>query len=289
MKKLVILFFLVLPALWTALPARAADPRPTSPYTITVIPYYSPEKIWTKFSPFVEYLRKATGQPWELKLYHNHAAVLDGLCGSEVGFALLGPVPMGRALDRCGAGIVAVALNKDGTPYYRSVLVTADPSVDTPAALRGKRFGLFKGSTAAHIVPLKMLRSAGLLETDIVPVWLESQDRIMNAVLSREVSGAGVKDTLYQRFQDGQLRALQTSDRLPMFAIAAAPNTGPAVRRQLEQALLRLDPRKNAVDGKLMQDWDDEIRQGFIAPPPDFRPSVLRLLSVYAEISHDAR
>src|SRR5512137_2206836 len=101
-------------AAFLAVAALAAAERPASPpakqaseYTLTIIPYYSPEKIWIKFSPLIEHLKRTTGLPWELKLYHNHEALLEGLCRGDVSFALLGPVPLGRAIDQCNVGITA--------------------------------------------------------------------------------------------------------------------------------------------------------------------------------------
>ncbi len=273
-----------------AVAAKGQDPSPagpSAPYTITVIPYYSPEKLWTKFSPLVEHLRKATGLPWELKLYPDHASLLEGLCKGEAAFAFLGSAPLARAIDRCGVDIAVVALGKDGQPFYHSVIVTADPSVQALGGLRGRRFGLFKGSTAAHIVPLKMLHDAGLGDSGIVPVFFESQDHIMNALLEHAVAGAGVKDTLYQKFRNEPLRVLKTSDPLPGFAFAAAPTVSAATKRRFIGALLRLDPRKRPDDRRLMQDWDDEIRNGFILPPPAFRTSILNALSAYREILHE--
>jgi ABC-type phosphate/phosphonate transport system substrate-binding protein len=277
------------------LPAGAAEkpaasqPKSVPDYTITVIPYYSPEKIWTKFSPFIEHLRKETGLPWELKLYPTHEALLDGLCKGDVSFALLGPVPLGRVIDRCNAGIAAVALGKDGTPFYRSVILTTDPAVQGLADLKGKKFGLFKGSTAAHIFPLKMLHDAGVADPEIVPAFYDSQDHIMNALLQHAISGAGVKDILYQKFKTEPLRVLKTSEPLPGFAFAVAPNLSEAVRRRFVDALIRLDPLKDPRDRRLTKDWDDEIKNGFILPQPTFRADVLNVMSVTREILHEDR
>lgn len=286
---------LVAALLAVASPSLAVDqlapssPKEGSDYTLTVIPFYSPEKIWTKFAPLVEYLKKTTGQPWELKLYHNHEALLDGLCSGEVAFALLGPVPLGRALDRCSVGITAVALGKDGKPFFRSVILTGDPTVKSIADIKGKRFALFKGATAAHIIPLKMLADSGITEADLAPIFYEGQDRIMTALMNREVSGAGVKETLYLKFKKGPLRALKTSDPLPGYAVASAPRIREAAAKQLAGALTRLDPRNRHEDLQLMQDWDDEVKNGFIVPPATYRASVLNILSVYREIMHEAR
>lgn len=281
-----LLLFLAAAPGWAAEPA--AETRAVrNPYTVTVIPYYAPEKLWAKFAPFVEYLKEATGHPWELKLYHNHASLIDGLCKGEVTFALLGPVPLGRVIDKCKAGVEAVALGRDGKPFYRSVILTGDRTITSLAMLRGKKFGVFKGSTAAHIVPLKLLKDAGVAEAEVLRVVYESQDRIMHELLSGEIAAAGVKDTLFLKFRNEPLRVLSTSSPLPGFAFASAPGSRAALRKAFVEALLALAPRRSEKDRLRMADWDDEIKNGFIAPPPDFRSSVQNVLAAYNEIARE--
>jgi phosphonate transport system substrate-binding protein len=289
----ILLQFCLLCAMILSLPAQAAEApekqaaQAPSLYTVTVVPYYSPEKIWTKFSPLIDYLRKTTGQPWQLKLFRNHESLLEGLCSGEVSFALVGPVPLARVIDRCGAGVAAVALGRDGKPFYQSVLLTADPRVTSPGGLKGHPFALFKGSTASHVYALKMLHDAGLKDDDIMPVYFESQDHIMNALLAGSVSGAGVKMSLYEKFRDQPLRVLMTSNELPGFAFAVAPGLNEAVRKQFTAALLRLHPLADESDRRLVKDWDDEIKNGFILPPAGFDRSVAGVFAVYREILHE--
>ncbi len=256
----------------------------SSEYTITVIPYYSPEKLWIKFSPLIEYLRQTTGKRWKLKLYPSHDATIDALCRGEVSFALLGPVPLARGIERCGVEATAVAIGPDGTLFYHSVIVTLDPAISSLPQLKGKKIGMFRGSTAAHVVPFKMLMSAGIGRVDIKPVYFEGQDRIMNALLGSEVAAAGVKESMLKRFADAHLRVLQTSEPLPNFAFSASPKLNSQTKELFVDALLRLKPRKNLDHRRLMLDWDDEIKNGFVQPPASYRASVMDLLSVYREV-----
>ena len=262
---------------------------PPSPYTVAVIPFYSPEKIWLLYSPLIEYLKKTTGHPWELKLYPNHDSLIEDLCGGQIGVALLGPVPLGRANQKCDAEPLIVALGKDGKPTYRSVIVTSDAAVTALGGVRGKKFGFFKGSTAAHIVPAKLLRDAGLGMDAVEQVFLESQDRIMTALLTREISAAGVKETLYRKFEKEPLRVITISEPLPNFAFSALPSLPSRVRERFVQALLRLKPHANNQDAATMKDWDDEIKNGFMLPADDYLPAVLKLLTTTREIMHEVR
>lgn len=267
--------------------AAAPAPTPLSPYTVAIIPFYSPEKIWLLYTPFIDYLKNETSLPWELKLYPDHKSLLDDLCADKIGFALLGPVPMGRAMQKCSLKPFLVALNKEGKPSYHSVIVTADPAVTALDQVRGKKFGFFKGSTAAHIVPMKMLKEAGLDAEATTPIFLESQDRIMTALLSKEISAAGVKESLYRKFKNEPLRVLKTSVPLPNFSFCAAQSLPVAIRERFATVLLKLQPLSTPKDAETVQAWDDEVKNGFIAASQDYLNDVTALHDVSHEIMHE--
>lgn len=256
-------------------PAEPA-PAPGKPLTFAVIPFYAAEKIYALYTPFVEYLRRTTGVSWELKLYHNHAALIDGFCAGEVDVALFGPVPMARVNEKCDGAPFLVALSPEALPTYRSVLITADPAVASLADLRGRAFGFFRGSTAAHILPAKILRDAGVLEA-VRPAFFPSQDAILNALATREISGAGIKESLYRRVAAERFRVLAISGAVPNFSFATRPGAAPAVRGLFARALLGLNPKTSPADAETVRGWDDEIRNGFLEPPPGFLESVTKL------------
>ena len=258
-----------------------------APHVFAVIPFYSPEKIWTFYSPFVDYLRKSTGQSWELKLFNTHDEVLEGICDGRITVALLGPVPLGRASDRCGVKPLLVALGKDGKPFYRSMILTNEPSVTTLKGLKGKKVGFFKGSTAAHIMPAKMLKDAGLDMGSIQPIFLESQDRMISALFSGEIAAAGVKETLARKFSNDKLQAIATSPQLPNFAVCATPSLPGKIREGLVATLSGLKPLTNGRDAEITKGWDDEIKNGFVLPDRQYLPSVLKIHAIFREVQHE--
>jgi phosphonate transport system substrate-binding protein len=273
------------------LAAGAVGPGPEKPVrTLAVIPFYAPERMWQLYTPFVEYLTRETGERWELKLFPNHESMVEGVCAGTVDVTLLGPVPLGRVNRKCGAVPFLVSLDKAGKPEYHAMLLTAEPGVTAAAGLRGKRIGLMKGSTAAHVLPLQMLREAGIGPGDFQPVFLESQDRIMAALLAREVAGAGVKEALYLRFaKEPAIRLLQVSQPLPNFSLAALPAQPPDVRDRVVVALLRLRPLERPRDAEVVKGWDDEIKNGFVLPPAGFLPAALNLAEIAEKTLHESR
>lgn len=273
-----------------AVPAAAAGPKPAGPVkTLAVTPYYAPEKMWQLFSPVVEYLRRETGEPWELKLYPTHREMLAAVCAGDVDVTLLGPVPLGEVNETCGAAPFLVPLGKNGSPVYHSMLVTSDPSVHSAAELRGKKIGFLRGSTAARVLPLQMLRDAGLAPGSYEAVFLPSQDKLMTALLDGAIAAAGFKEALYRRFEKEHLRLLRTSDPVPNFAFGALPSQPPAFREKFVAALLKLRPRERAADAAAVKAWDDEVKNGFMLPAADFLPSVKRLHQLSRTLAHEER
>lgn len=284
------MFLLLLCSVSSAAPLSGAlqkGPGENIPHTLAIIPFYTPEKIWNLYSPFIEYLTKTTGEPWKLQLYNNHEEVIDGICSGRISVALLGPVPLGRALNQCAAKPLLVALGNEGKTFYHSVMLTNDASVTTLAGLKGKKVGFFKGSSAAHIMPAMMLKDAGLSMTQIEPVFLESQDRIISALLSGDIDAAGVKGSLSRKFVKTGLHVLATSQPLPNFALCTTPTLPAGTRQKLLAALLRLKPSANVHDAETMSRWDDEIRLGFMTPDKEFIPSVQNIYRIYQEILHE--
>lgn len=277
------LFAVTAPNVSAAQPAKGQS----TAYTFAVIPYYTPEKIWTLFSPFVDYLNKTTGHQWKLKLYHNHEEFVEDMCNGNISLAFTGPVPLGRAYNRCGTKPLLVALNKGGKSDYHSVLVTTDPTVKSISDLKGKTVGFFKGSTAAHILPVKMLKNSGISLSDIQPVFLESQDRIFTSLLSGELAAGGMKEALYRKGGVKLFRVLATSEALPNFALASSPSLPDKVQSRLVSSLRNLKPLTSSNDAEFVKTWDDEIKYGFIDPPKDFLPAVINLYSTYWEVTNE--
>lgn len=242
--------------------------------SIGIIPFYSPEKIWALYQPLIEYLNKTTDIKWELKLFKEHEALVKGICANEVSIAFLGPVPLGRAYEACGVDVLLVALGKDGKSHYRSIIFTADPKIKSLKDLNGKPFPFVKGSTAAHILPAKMLTEEGI---EFKPVFYKSQEKIVQAVLNQEVLAGGVKELIYEKFKSFNLKVLKASEPIPNHAFCASPAIDKKVAEKFKRALLKLKPITNEKDKELVKDWDDEIKNGFILPYDGYLKEVLRL------------
>ncbi len=272
MKKIfVIIVFLILTF---SVPAHGYDKNTVY---IGIVPFYSPEKIWSSYKPLIDYLNKTTDINWELKFFKNHEAIIKGICLDEVSIAFLGPVPLGRAYEMCSVKVLLVALGKDGNAHYRSIIITSNPRIKSLEDIKGKPFAFFKNSTAAYVLPRKMLEEGGISMGDIKPVFYSGQDDIIKALLNQEVASGGVKESLYEKFKSFNLKALKASDPLPNFAFCASPNISRKISEKFANSLLKLKPITSKKDKNIVKGWDDEIRHGFVLPSDNYLKDVLKL------------
>ncbi len=132
-----------------------------------------------------------------------------------------------------------------------------------------------------------MMKDSGVSMSEIHPIFLESQDRIISALLTGEVTAAGVKETLARRFGKEKLRVVALSEPLPNFALCATPSLPSSVKQHMISALTRLKPLANSKDAETMKTWDDEIKNGFTVPGNDFLPSVMLIFKIFEEFQHE--
>lgn len=262
-------------------PARAHDTASTVParraHTIGIVPYFTADKIFPLYEPFIRHLNENTPDRWELKLGRTHDELVSGLCAGEIDIAYLGPVPFGKALLACDVQPLLLSRGADGKPFYRAVIATAEPRLGSLRDLRGRKFALFEKSTASYYLPLAMLAEEGLARRDLDPVFFVSQDKIVTALLAREVVAGGIKESLYEKFRGAGLRALKISEPLPQFVYAAGPRFPPEEAAAFTAALLRVQPLTREADRELVRSWDPELAFGFAAPTAGFRDDVLKL------------
>lgn len=251
-------------------------------HSLAIVPYYAPEKMWKLFAPLADYLTHKSGSTWELKLYADQESLVRGIGAGEVAVAFLGPVPYGRVSKKAQLRPLLVALAANGSPWYRSVLATADPSVRTLGDLRGKAVGFFEGSTAAHVVPRRMLENGGVSSDAYRTVFLKGQDRIVDALLKREIAGAGIKLSLYEKFKGMGLVALLRSEPLPNFCFCATKSLSPSAEKKFISAILALKPDPGGVSPSILRQIDDELRHGFVPPPPGYDEVASKLSDDYA-------
>ncbi len=154
--------------------------------------------------------------------------------------------------------------------------------------MKGKKFAFGETTAAgAHIVPRRMLEDEGVTIDAISPVFLKSQEKIISSVLKKEVAAGAVKEPVFEKFKELNLKVLKISDPIPNYTFCATSTIAPRIEREFINALLKLKPIFNEADKNTVKYWDPELRHGFILPPPNYIQDVLKLQRTYKNIIHE--
>lgn len=248
---------------------------------ISVVPFHAPEKIWSLYSPFVDYLNKNTKMKWQLKIYPNHDSIKKALCEGEVLIALLGPILAYISNKECNAEPLILALNEDGANEFKVYIVTADPKIKKITDLKGQKIGLFKPMTVANIVARKMLEDEGLNDTNVDFRIYQTLERIVNDVLTDEIKAGGIRHMNNILFKDFNLRVLKVSEPVPGFAFMASPKVSTSVKKEFVNVLMKLNLLEKNNFNEITKGWDEVIKHGFALPQKGYLKDVEKFYHMY--------
>src|SRR3990172_4406094 len=104
-------------------------------------PKYNPRIMYQLYQPFVDYLSENTPYQFEIKLSRSYQETIDRFGKGEVLIASCGPVPYIKAKEKYGVKPILRALNKDGNPFYRGIIIVRkDSPIQKLSDLKGKSF-----------------------------------------------------------------------------------------------------------------------------------------------------
>ncbi len=176
-----------------------------------VITSHNPVLMYREFQPFMDYLTRHTPYEFELKFGRTYEDAVRYLEEGITEIASLGAVTYLEAHARFGAVPILRSLNKEGEPYYRSIIIVRkDSSVESVSALSGKSFCFpSPHSTSGNLFGRFALEESGVhLQSLSRYTNLRHHDQVAKAVLAGEFDGGAVKDIVAYRYESKGLRFL---------------------------------------------------------------------------------
>lgn len=190
------------------------------------------------FGPFQKAFEEHTGLGLELYSLSNRTAAGNALVYDDVELVFAGPsefVLFQRETD------IEVLFDIERPHYGSSFFVPADSDIDSLSDLEGKHVALKDtGSTSGHIIPSKMLVSAGLdLDRDL-KITMAGDARIA-ALVNGDVDamGGGNRDIeeIREMDPDGEYRVIAESDPLPGDPVVIRGNLPESCKTALRETL----------------------------------------------------
>jgi phosphonate transport system substrate-binding protein len=248
-------------------------------------PKYNPRIMYQLYQPFIDYLNDNTPYRFEIKLSRVYQETVDRLGTGEVLISSCGPVSYIQAREKYNVQPVVRALNKDGNPFYRGIIIVRqDSPVQTLSDLKGKSFAFGQAlSTAGHIVPQYHLMKEGVYPKDLKHFsYLRHHDSVVHAVLKGEFDAGAVKDVVAYKYEKEGLRFIFVTDPIPTVLITSRADVSKELVDAVRTALLKLDPN-DPQDRRKMASWDEEFKYGFtLASDSDYDPirNILRMMNL---------
>jgi methyl-accepting chemotaxis protein len=229
-----------------------------------IIPLESPAMMFKKFSPLAEYLSRKLVRRIDLKVSVDFQGAVKDIGQGVIQFCFMTPSTYVEAHLKYGVTVLLKAL-RDGKPFQHSVIITRGNSpIHEIKDIKGRSFAFGDvHSTSSHIVPRAMLLDEGLDLKDLqYHNYLGHPDDVAKAVLNGDFDAGAVMESIACKYKEMGIRFVKISDEIPEFNICVSKNTDGALRSELKNAFLSLNP--DLPEGAAILKSIDESYTGFV-------------------------
>ena len=229
------------------LSTQAAEPQVLR---VSAIPDEAPTELQRKFKPLGEYLSQATGMKVVFTPVTDYAAVVESLATRKLDLAWLGGFTYVQARIRTG-GTAIPLVQREEDARFTSRFITADPSIQSLADLKGKSFAFgAPSSTSGSLMPRYFLLKDGLNpEKDFKTVAYSGAHDATVAFVAAGKAEAGVLNTSVwdklvesKKVDTSKVRVFATTSTYFDYNWTVRGDLDPALIAKLTQAFLQLDP-----------------------------------------------
>lgn len=212
-----------------------------------IIPLESPTEMFRRFSPLSEYLSKRIGKPVELRVQADYETTIKEIGDGVTKLCFMTPSTYIKARREYGVEVLVMAL-RDGKPYHHVVIIARQDNdkINKIEDIKGKTFAFGDIlSTASYIVPMAMLKDAGIELNDLdFYDFRGHHDDVVRAVLEGEFDAGGVMESVAERFRDEGLKFIKVSGEVPEFNICVNKDIPHEDKKIIRGALISLDNKK---------------------------------------------
>ncbi|MEM9003123.1 MAG: phosphate/phosphite/phosphonate ABC transporter substrate-binding protein [Cyanobacteria bacterium P01_F01_bin.86] len=198
------------------------------------------EDLEQDFGVFRQALEEVLGIPVEFYPVENYSAAAPALLENELDIAFAGPSEYLILRARANA-VPLIGITRPD--YYSVVMTRIDSGINALADLKDKKIAMrTEGSTAGHIMPMKLLQDAGVnpgeyeismlnregfeaLQSGQVEAWTDSRDRYIEYVKEPGLEGT-------------EIQVIATSENFPPDIFVVNPSLGDDFIEELRTRLL---------------------------------------------------
>ncbi len=218
-------------------------------FRVTAIPDESPTELQRKFKPLGTYLEKALGMKVEFIPVTDYAAAVEALVNRKVEMAWFGGFTFVQARIRSNDAVIPLVQRVEDEKF-RSVFVTADPTIKRLEDLKGKTLSFGSpSSTSGHLMPRSFLLQAGVdPDRDLRVSFSGAHDATALAVAGGKVSAGALNISVWEklladhRVDGARAHVFFTTPPYHDYNWTVHRDLDPALRKKLLDAFLALSP-----------------------------------------------
>jgi phosphonate transport system substrate-binding protein len=228
--------------LFTAGSAAAGE----KPLLFGLPPYANPAAMHQAFAPLAAYLTEVLGREVRLSISPNYMSHIRRVGREETDLAFLGPSPYVKVQKGYNGVELLAKMVLENQANDQVVIVTAAGSgIESLAALRGRTFAFGDHhSFGSHFVPRFLLQEHGVRLGDLAAYdYLGSHDNVVLTVLHRDFDAGGVRQDIYLKYRDRDLRVLYGPVSIAPHVIVCRRSLPAGVKEKIRSALINLENR----------------------------------------------
>lgn len=233
---------------------------------MTAIPDESPTELARKAMPLVKYLESKLGMKVEFTPVTDYAASVEALVNKQVDMAWIGGFTFVQANARSGGKIIPL-VQREEDEKFRSVFITADPSIKTLADLKGKTLSFGSASsTSGHLMPRSFMLDAKIdPDKDLKRVAFSgAHDATIAAVAAGKVDAGALSISVWDKFvadkkvDTSKVHVIYTTPTYYDYNWSVNADMPAALRGKLAKAFLDLN--SSSAEGKEILDLQRATR-----------------------------
>jgi len=232
-------------------PVRAAEQKTgKQEICFAISAMLSPEKTFSYYQDFLEYLSKKFGKRVLLKQRRTYEEVNDLLASGTVDCAFICTGAYIHADQNLGLPVVAVPQVHGRETYHSYIIVAKDSPVKVFDDLQGKIFALTDDlSNTGALYPEYLIGKLGSTPENFYSYYFytHSHDKSVEAVARGIADGAAVDSLVYDYLKDtgdpmvGKTRVILRSPPFGIPPVVVAPKTDVHLKKRFQEILLAMD------------------------------------------------
>ena len=238
------------------------------------LPMDKAPKLYAQYKPMLEYLERETGYKFEFVFSATYSELIENFKKKKVDIVELGPLPFVKLKQQYNNAEAFITFkSKNAKPFYTCDLVTTDKDINSLKDISKK----------TKIILTRKLSTCGYLMSEYI---FESEDKtlknynytyvgthskvLLNLLIENDAIGTA-KSTVIEKYnRNFHFKTLKKSPLIPGFAFVANKATMDQKEvKNIQNAILKLDPFHNSKDQKMMSKWSSNVKYGGIKTKDD--------------------